>query len=158
LSPAVICQGEKSFEGELIMENEKRLANLSVDTPSGEKKSIFKAIGSILFAIIASSHHWVHTLLIALGLTTLGSGLFSMSPSVKISLMAVSLIISIWMTWSAISKWNHHRSIAWIYLVSSIISIVIVVTALFQTVTEIKQIPEQAPRQERSIDHSQHHQ
>jgi hypothetical protein len=121
-------------------------------------KNIFKAIGSILFAIIASSHHWVHTLLIALGLTTLGSGLLSLSPSIKIALMTVSLIISIWMIWSAIRKWNHHRSTACIYLASSIISIVIVITALVQTVVEIKQTPVQEPGQGMPIDHSQHHQ
>ncbi|GER71889.1 hypothetical protein BpJC7_31920 [Weizmannia acidilactici] len=143
------------------MENEKKLVNPSNATPPSEKnkgKNIFKAIGSILFAIIASSHHWVHTLLIALGLTTLGSGLLSLSPSIKITFMAISLMISIWMIWSAIRKWNHHRSTAWIYLVSSIISIVIVATALVQTVVEINQTPGQEPGQEIPMDHSQHHQ
>lgn len=72
--------------------------------------------------------------------------------------MAISLMISIWMIWSAIRKWNHHRSTAWIYLVSSIISIVIVATALVQTVVEINQTPGQEPGQEIPMDHSQHHQ
>lgn len=97
-----------------------------------KEKGILKAIGSILVAIVASSHHWVHTLLIALGLTSLGTGLFSLSPWVKIVFMAISLIISILMIRVAVRKWNHHRSVSWVYIISSILSIIIVVSALPQ--------------------------
>jgi hypothetical protein len=62
-----------------------------------KEKGILKAIGSVLIAIFASSHHWVHTLLIALGLTSLGTGLFSLSPWVKIVFMLISLVISVLM-------------------------------------------------------------
>ena len=47
-------------------------------------KGIIKGIGSVLLAVIASSHHWVHTLLLALGLTTLSSSLISLSPPTKV--------------------------------------------------------------------------
>jgi hypothetical protein len=97
-----------------------------------KEKGILKAIGSILFAIFASSHHWLHTLLIALGLTTLGTGLLSLSPWMKIAFMLISLIISILMIRVAMRKWKHHRSVSWVYLISSLLSIIIVVTALFQ--------------------------
>jgi thiol:disulfide interchange protein len=98
-----------------------------------KEKGILKAIGSVLIAIFASSHHWVHTLLIALGLTSLGTGLFSLSPWIKIVFMFISLLISVLMIRVAIRKWNHHRSVSWVYLISSILSIIIVLSALPQT-------------------------
>ena len=52
-------------------------------------KGIIKATGSVLLAIIASSHHWVHTLLLALGLTTLSSSLLSFSPTTKIIFLLI---------------------------------------------------------------------
>jgi energy-coupling factor transporter transmembrane protein EcfT len=99
-----------------------------------KEKGILKAIGSVLIAIFASSHHWVHTLLIALGLTSLGTGLFSLSPWVKIVFMLISLVISVLMLRVAKRKWNHHRSVSWVYLISSILSIIIVLSALPQTI------------------------
>lgn len=84
-----------------------------------KNRGIIKAIGSVLFAIIASSHHWVHTLLIALGLTTLSSGLLSLSPSTKIIFLLVSLVISAWFIRVAKRKWSYDRPAAWVYLISS---------------------------------------
>ncbi|XJZ28051.1 hypothetical protein ACF5W4_04425 [Bacillota bacterium Lsc_1132] len=118
-----------------------------------KEKGILKAIGSVLLAIVASSHHWVHTLLIALGLTTLGTGLLSLSPGVKLGFMLVSLIVSVWMIRVAIRKWHHHRSVSWVYFVSSIFSIIIVLTALPQVLAENNPSPQ--PIQQ--PDHQQHH-
>jgi hypothetical protein len=58
-------------------------------------KPLLKAIGSIVLAVIASSHHWLHTLLIALGLTSLGAGLISLSPFVKVMFLLFSLAVSL---------------------------------------------------------------
>lgn len=59
-------------------------------------KTVLKATGSVVLAVIASSHHWLHKLLIALGLTSLGAGLFSLSPSIKIILLLISIVVSLW--------------------------------------------------------------
>ena len=75
-------------------------------------KGIIKAIGSVLFAIVASSHHWVHTLLIALGLTTLSSSLLSLSPPVKIVFLLVSLVFSAWFIRVAKRKLSYDRPAA----------------------------------------------
>lgn len=117
-------------------------------------RPFLKAFGSVLLAIIASSHHWVHTLLLALGLTTLGAGLFSVSPLVKIVFLFVSLFVSIWFLVVAKRKWHKHRPAAWVYLISSIISIVIVVSSLPQTFSDMGGTPQQDPLQL----HQQHHQ
>lgn len=102
-----------------------------------KNRGIIKAIGSVLFAIIASSHHWVHTLLIALGLTTLSSGLLSLSPSTKIIFLLVSLVISAWFIRFAKRKWSYDRPAAWVYLISSIISIILVITSLPQAISAV---------------------
>jgi uncharacterized membrane protein YqjE len=118
-----------------------------------KKKGILKAIGSILIAIFASSHHWLHTLLIALGLTSFGSGLLALSPWMKIVLMLISLLISGLMIRVAIRKWDHHRSVSWVYLISSILSIIIVLSSLFQVITVNN--PSQQDNQQ--LEHKQHH-
>lgn len=124
------------------------------ESTKGKKdRSILKAIGSVLFAIIASSHHWLHTLLLALGLTTLGAGLFSLSPSIKLIFLLVSFIVSFWFIRIAKRKWRHDRPAAWVYLISSVISIVLVVTALPQTITALTQ-PSQPQQQQQQNDHS----
>ena len=69
-------------------------------------KGIIKGIGSVLLAVIASSHHWVHTLLLALGLTTLSSSLLSLSPPTKIIFLLVSLVVSAWFIHIAKRKWS----------------------------------------------------
>ena len=104
-------------------------------------KGILKGIGSILLAIVASSHHWVHTLLIALGLTTLGTGLLSISPTSKLIFILISLVVSMWMIFVAIKKWNHNRPAAWVYLISSIISIILVATAIPKIYVDNNQLP-----------------
>lgn len=124
---------------------------------TSEKKRItfLKAAGSVFFAIIASSHHWLHTLLIALGLTTLGAGLFSLSPWVKVSFLAFSLLVSVWFLVVSKRKWKSNRPAAIVYLISSVISIVLVMTALPQTLTDFQQLS--SPQQEEQIDHDSHH-
>jgi phosphotransferase system glucose/maltose/N-acetylglucosamine-specific IIC component len=119
-----------------------------------KEKGILKAIGSILIAIVASSHHWVHTLLIALGLTSLGTGLLSLPPWIKIGFMLISLFISFLMLRVAKRKWNHHRSVSWVYLISSILSIIIVLTSLFQVFTSNN--PNQQNKDQK-VEHQQHH-
>lgn len=121
-------------------------------TPKKDRPFL-KAFGSVLLAIIASSHHWVHTLLLALGLTTLGAGLFSVSPVVKIAFLLVSLLVSIWFLVLAMRKWHKHRPAAWVYLISSIISIVIVVSSLPQTFSDMGG----TPQRDLSKLHQQHH-
>ncbi len=116
-------------------------------------KSMFKAIGSILFAIIASSHHWLHTLLIALGLSTLSTGLFSLSPPIKFAFLLLSFIFSTWFILLAKRKWSYDRPSAWVYLISSLISIVLVVTALPQTFTALNQSSPQLLQQEKDSHH-----
>ncbi|RSK52366.1 hypothetical protein [Bacillus canaveralius] len=137
------------------MNLDKQASTTAVHSSSQLKKErgILKAIGSILIAILASSHHWVHTLLIALGLTTLGTGLFSLSPWVKIVFMLLSLVISVWMIRGALRKWNHHRSVSWVYLISTILSIIIVLTALPQIFDDSNPVQQNEQQQ----DHEQHH-
>ena len=115
----------------------------TVQEKKDKSKSIFKAIGSVLFAIIASSHHWLHTLLIALGLSTLSTGLFSLSPSIKFAFLILSVIFSLGFILLAKRKWSYDRPSAWAYLISSLISIVLVVTALPQTFKALNQQPQQ---------------
>lgn len=115
----------------------------TVQEKKDKSKSIFKAIGSVLFAIIASSHHWLHTLLIALGLSTLSTGLFSLSPSIKFAFLILSVIFSLGFILLAKRKWSYDRPSAWVYLISSLISIVLVVTALPQTFKALNQQPQQ---------------
>lgn len=112
-------------------------------------KGIIKAIGSVLFAVIASSHHWVHTLLIALGLTTLSSSLLSLSPPTKIIFLLVSLVVSAWFIRVAKRKWSYDRPSALVYLISSIISIVMVITALPQAISDV--IPQSQQQQQKDI-------
>lgn len=136
--------------------NKNRNVLDSSDNPSiqlKKEKGILKAMGSIFIAILASSHHWVHTLLIALGLTSLGTGLFSLSPWIKIVFMLISLLISVWMIRVALRKWNHHRSVSWVYLISSILSIIIVLTALPQVIADSNTIQQNIQQR----DHQQHH-
>lgn len=118
-----------------------------------EKKdrTFLKAIGSVLFAFIASSHHWLHTLLIALGFTTLGSSLFLMSPPLKLIFLLISLLVSGWFIVVAKRKWKKNRPSAWVYLISSIISIVLVISAIPQTINELtteKNAPQQQEQQQ----------
>lgn len=120
---------------------------------SKKEKGILSAIGSILVAIFASSHHWLHTLLIAMGLTTLGTGLLTLSPWVKLLVMLISLVISGLMIRASVQKWNHHRSVSWVYLISSIISIIIVLSALFQAISSNNLFPQN----DQQVDHQQHH-
>lgn len=121
-----------------------------------KERAILKSIGSVLFAIFASAHHWLHTLLIALGLTSLGTGLFSLSPAVKIIFLVVSLLLSVWFIVVAKRKWSRARPAAWVYLISSIISIALVATALPQAITDNTQQPQQQIDQQQD-DHSIHH-
>lgn len=121
---------------------------------SKEKKDkpILKSIGSIALAVVASSHHWLHTLLIAMGLTSLGAGLISLSPSVKGVFLLFSLAVSLMFLKVSRKKWNRDRGAAWVYLVSSIISIILVTTALPQTIADFYQSPQEQQQQE----HDQH--
>ena len=102
-----------------------------------EGKGFLKGIGSVLFAVIASSHHWVHTLLLALGLTTFSSSLLSLSPPTKLIFLLVSLVVSAWFIHIAKRKWSYDRPSAWVYLISSIISIALVITSLPQAVSAV---------------------
>lgn len=119
--------------------NQERLAATTHVHRVKKERTILKAIGSVLFALVASAHHWLHMLLIALGLTTLGAGLFSLSPTVKIIMLLVSLAVSVWFIAVAKRKWNQDRPAAWVYLISSLISIAVVVTAIPQTIAGITQ-------------------
>ncbi|GEQ21798.1 hypothetical protein CBU02nite_23040 [Clostridium butyricum] len=120
------------------------------------EKTILKAIGSVLFAIIASSHHWIHTLLIAIGLTSLGAGLLALPPSLKAGFLMVSLIFSIWFIMVSRRKWSSDRPAAVVYLISSLISIVLVITAIPKTIGEFYQTS-QPQRQQEQSGHSSHH-
>ena len=100
-------------------------------------KGFIKGIGSVLLAVIASSHHWVHTLLLALGLTTFSSSLLSLSPPTKLIFLLVSLVVSAWFIHIAKCKWSYDRPSAWVYLISSIISIALVITSLPQAVSAV---------------------
>lgn len=125
-----------------------------------KERPFVKAIGSVLFAIIASSHHWLHTLLLALGLTTLGTGLFSLSPAYRLIFLGVSLLFSIWFIFVAKKKWKNNRAAAWVYLVSSILSIIIVATSIPQVLTSLSNMDqkvEQNNNLENPSEHQQHH-
>jgi hypothetical protein len=95
-----------------------------------KERALLKSTGSIMLAIIASSHHWLHTLLIALGFTTLGAGLLSIPPFFKLVILLFSLAFSIWFIMIAKRKWSRNRPAASVYFISSIISIIIVFTAI----------------------------
>jgi phosphoglycerol transferase MdoB-like AlkP superfamily enzyme len=126
-----------------------------------KEKTILKAIGSVLFAIIASSHHWLHTLLIALGLTTLGTSLLAMPPSIRLVFLLISLTLSIWFIRVARKRWNRNRPAAWVYLISSLISIILVFTAIPDSISSFNQpdpVQQQEPQQlpEQDHDHNSH--
>jgi len=126
--------------------------NKSGAVPDRKKgKGIVQAIGSVLFAVIASSHHWVHTLLIALGLTTLSSSLLSLSPPAKIVFLLVSLFISGWFIVVVKRKWSYDRPSAWVYLISSVISIVMVISALPQAISDVIPPSQQQQQQQKDI-------
>ena len=121
-----------------------------------KERSLLKAVGSVLFAIIASSHHWLHTLLIALGLTTLGTGLLSLPPSISLVFLIISLIFSVWFLRVAKLKWSRNRPAAWIYLISSLISIILVITAIPDTITSVY-TPDPVKQQEKQQNTEQQH-
>lgn len=138
-----------------------------------KERTLLKAVGSVFFAIIASSHHWIHTLLIALGLTTLGTSLLAMPPSIRLVFLLISLALSAWFLRVAKKKWSKDRPAAWVYLISSIISIVLVITAIPDTITSLnqpdpvqqldqqqepdQQQPKEEPQLEQQQDHEGHH-
>ncbi|HMM21502.1 MAG TPA: hypothetical protein PKA10_12350 [Selenomonadales bacterium] len=113
--------------------------NVTADSASDKKKerSVLKGIGSILLAIVASSHHWVHTLLIALGLTTIGTSLLVLPGPLQALFLIVSLAVSLRFIFVAKRQWQNQRATATVYLISSIISIVLVVAVVPQTVNEL---------------------
>jgi len=111
-------------------------------------KGFIKGIGSVLLAVIASSHHWVHTLLLALGLTTFSSSLLSLSPPTKLIFLLVSLVVSAWFIHIAKRKWSYDRPSAWVYLISSIISIALVITSLPQAVSAVLPPSQQQQQQQ----------
>ena len=113
-------------------------------------------MGSVLFAIIASSHHWLHTLLIALGLTTLGTRLLSLPPSISLVFLIISLILSVWFIRVAKLKWSRNRPAAWVYLISSLISIILVITAIPDTITSVY-TPDPVKQQEKQQNTEQQH-
>lgn len=115
--------------------------SISEAKKSGREKTWLKSAGSVLFAIIATSHHWLHVLLISIGLTSIGAALFNMPPVLKIILLLISLAISIRFMFAAKRKWKLERSVAWVYVISSLLSIVIVFSAIPQTVGAIIQPP-----------------
>jgi predicted permease len=121
-----------------------------------KERALLKATGSILLAIIASSHHWLHTLLIALGLTTLGAGLLSMPPFIKLVFLLFSLAFSIWFIMIAKRKWSRNRPAASVYFISSIISMIIVFTAIPDTIATFNQTDNQDHPIEQPDDHEKH--
>lgn len=124
----------------------------SINSGKKNEKNFLKAMGSVLFAIIASAHHWLHTLLIALGLTTVGTGLLALPPALKVVFLLVSLIFSIWFLIVSKRKWTSDRPAALVYLISSIISIILVTTAIPQTITSLNQ-----PTQQQQNEHGHTH-
>ncbi|WP_270578541.1 hypothetical protein [Caldibacillus thermoamylovorans] len=132
------------------------MAKLNHNPGPKKERAILKATGSVLLAIIASSHHWLHTLLIALGLTTLGAGLFTMPPLIKILFMLLSLVLSGWFLIVAKRKWPINRPAAWVYLLSSIISIIFVLSAIPDTLNSLKQPSYQEIPQLQHGDHENH--
>lgn len=119
-------------------------------------RTLLKAISSVLFAIIASSHHWLHSLLIALGLTSLGAGLLAFPPTIKLGFLLVSLALSAWFINVAKRKWSRDRPAAWIYLISSLISIALVILAIPDAITSLNQ-PVQQEQQPQQQHDEQHH-
>lgn len=125
------------------------------DPKTKKDRALLKAIGSVLFAVIASSHHWLHTLLIALGLTTLGTGLFALPPTLRLVFLLVSLVLSVWFIIIAKRKWSRNRPAAWVYLISSLISIILVITAIPDTITNLNQPVQQEQEQEKDSNQEQ---
>lgn len=116
-------------------------------------KTLIKAVSSVLLAVIASSHHWLHTLLIALGLTSLGAGLLSLPPFARIMIMIISIAVSLWFLNVCKRKWRTDRPAAWVYLISSIVSIILVMTSVPQTIADFN--PETVQQEQQN--HSEHH-
>lgn len=119
----------------------RKSGSVSANKKSNRGKTLLKTIGSVLFAIIATSHHWLHILLISVGLTSIGAVLFNMPPLLKVILLIISLVISIRFLFVAKRKWRHERPVAWVYAISSILSIVTVFSAVPQTINSIIQPP-----------------
>lgn len=128
-------------------------------TNSAENKliTILKTTGSVLLAVIASSHHWLHTLFIALGLTTLGTELFSVSPWVKIFFLLLSILVSVRFLQVSKRRWTQNRPVAAVYLVSSIISIILVLSAIPQTISDFNQLSVTQQGEQEQVDHERHH-
>lgn len=124
---------------------------------STQGKTWLKSIGSVLFAIIATSHHWLHLLLISVGLTSVGAFLIDMPSILKIILLILSLVISIRFIFVAKRKWRDERSVAWVYVVSSILSIVIVFSAVPQTIYAMIQPPSNTQNQNNINTHDHDH-
>jgi hypothetical protein len=132
------------------------MANHNHHSKPKKERALLKGIGSVLLAVIASSHHWIHTLLIALGLTTLGAGLLAMPPIIKLVFLLISLAFSIWFIVVAKRKWHRNRPAAWVYVISSIISIIIVLTAIPDSIKSLYQPDIQEQPTEQSDDHEKH--
>lgn len=131
------------------------------DLKPKKERAVLKAIGSVFFALIASSHHWVHTLLIALGLTSLGAGLLALPPSIRLGFLLISLAFSVWFIIVAKRKWSRNRPAAWVYLISSLISIILVISAIPDTIASLnepvqQEEPDNQPKEQQQ-EHENHH-
>jgi uncharacterized membrane protein (UPF0182 family) len=135
----------------------EKLGSVSANKKSNRGKTVLKTIGSVFFAIIATSHHWLHMLLISVGLTSIGAVLFNMPPLLRIILLVISLAISIRFIFVAKRKWRHERPVAWVYVISSILSIVIVFSAVPQTINTIIQSPSNTQNPDSINTHDHNH-
>ncbi len=88
-------------------------------------RTLLKAGTSILFAIIASSHHWLHTLLIALGLTTLGANLLALSPIMRFCFYSYLLFFPYGFYWwhNVNGRKNVQRPLFTLFLPYSLLSL-----------------------------------
>lgn len=136
------------YINQLVPDNQKEIKVEKKD------KTLLKGIGSVLFALIASGHHWIHTLLIALGFTALGSSILLISPTTRLIFLFVSLLVSLWFIVLSKRKWKVNRPSALVYLGSSIISIALVLIAIPQTLMELTE--KTAPQEQmESVDKQQ---
>lgn len=99
-------------------------------TTKSSGKDFWRSVGSILIAIVASSHHWLHMLLLTLGLGVLGVGITTMPLTLRIVLVVFSFVVSIGMLFVAWRKRIHNKVVAWVYFFSSVLSLVILATSL----------------------------
>lgn len=75
----------------------------------GEARSFLAAAGAFLAAFVASSHHWLHMLLLSLGVG-FGASALLFDPTIRRAMLVVSVIMTALVAWWMLRR--PHRALA----------------------------------------------